>query len=73
IGECNRCGWCCEHEDCEHYIPSKNGEKAICAIHDKDRPLKCVEFPAAPPILHEGCGYRFYDKWERKHLGAREV
>lgn len=62
-GNCNRCGWCCKHENCK-YLEIKNGI-AVCLIHDSpDRPLKCVIFPSAPPILHKECGYSFIDIWE---------
>ena len=74
-GQCNRCGWCCQFENCEHFEPAsqENGNKAICLIHDKKRPLKCESFPALPPILYGKCGYWFYDRWHRKKLGHKEV
>ena len=72
-GKCNRCGWCCESENCEHFNPSENGNQSSCNIHDGNRPQKCIEFPANPPILYEECGHRFYDRWENKLLGVREV
>jgi len=65
-GECLRCGWCCLHEDppCLHLEIDESG-KATCLIFDSpDRPSKCHNHPGNPPILHEGCGYWFIDKWD---------
>jgi len=67
-GKCNRCGWCCEYHGCELVKYKRVGlfrkrEIAVCTIH-KDRPQRCVVFPEAPPILHEGCGFSFVDTWE---------
>lgn len=64
-GQCNRCGWCCEYSNCE-YLSKKNG-KAICKIYN-DRPLKCILFPQAPPILTETCGFYFLDTWENNRI-----
>lgn len=66
-GKCNNCGACCLHEDCEH-LEFLDG-KAICKIHPSIiggelRPPKCPNFPQAPPILFELCGYYFVDLWE---------
>jgi len=62
-GECNRCGSCCQNEDCEHF--DSEGEKTTCKIFGStDRLLKCSLFPELPPILFEKCGYYFLDKWE---------
>ena len=62
-GKCNRCGWCCLNEKCEHF---EMGEKiATCKTYgSKDRPIRCVLFPEMPPILHDDCGYYFLDTWE---------
>ena len=66
-GKCNRCGWCCKHENCE-YLRLKNG-KATCLIHDDPkRSDKCKLFPEMPPILHNGCGYYFLDTWENNRI-----
>jgi len=72
-GQCNRCGQCCVNEGCEHFTPATDGSLATCHIHDQDREPKCVDFPQLPPILFEGCGYWFYDRWEDKELRFREV
>jgi hypothetical protein len=74
-GQCNRCGWCCSHEDCEHFVPAEETEDglAICLIYDEKRELKCEAFPCSPPITHDECGYWFYDKWTKKKLDCKEV
>ena len=61
-GQCNRCGWCCEYHVCDKLSRDENG-KAVCTIYE-ERPMRCRVFPEAPPILHEGCGFSFIDKWE---------
>ena len=67
-GKCLQCGWCCKHEDCEHFKDN------MCLIHDDpDRPEKCKLFPAAPPVLHEGCGYYFLDKWNNDKIVKKVV
>lgn len=73
-GQCNRCGWCCSHEDCEHFVPADATEEglAICLIHDQ-RPYRCDVFPSAPPITHDKCGYWFFDTVTNKKLGYKEV
>lgn len=74
-GECNRCGKCCETEDdgkpCEHLGYDDQG-LATCAIYP-DRWQRCRSFPAAPPLTIEECSYRFYDTWEDRELGIKEV
>jgi len=66
-GQCNRCGWCCDHEDCEHLV--YEGKKATCLIHgNEERPLKCKIFPSAPPIIHKECGFYFLDTWENNRI-----
>jgi hypothetical protein len=67
MGECKRCGRCCLSEDCEHL--SFLDDIATCLIHDsKDRPPRCVNFPAAPPIMIEECGYYFIDTLENNKI-----
>jgi hypothetical protein len=76
VGECIRCGRCCANEDCEHFTPATETEPAICAIWgDPERELKCTEWPPNPPIVIEGCGYKFVDRVdeERGELGYREL
>jgi len=70
-GQCNRCGWCCKHENCEH-LEIKNGI-ATCLIYKQKRELKCTIFPDAPPILHEGCGYWFIDTWEDNKIVKKKL
>ena len=70
-GECNRCGWCCSHENCENFV-MENGI-ATCLIHGCDRELKCTLYPSAPPIVHEGCGYFFVDTLENDAVIKRVV
>lgn len=71
MGECNQCGTCCIEENCE-YLTWKD-KKAICIIHEENRPEKCVQFPANPPIVFRKCSYVFRDRWENKILKAGEV
>lgn len=71
MGKCGRCGACCIGEDCEHL--SWEESRAVCLIHEKDRPAKCTQFPANPPIVCKTCSYFFLDKWENKILKAGEV
>ena len=66
-GECKKCGQCCVNENCNHLAVADNG--MICMIHeDPERPQKCTEFPANPPILFKGCGYGFIDTWEDNRM-----
>jgi hypothetical protein len=73
-GQCNRCGKCCLNEDCDHLEWLENG-KANCKIFGKkERPLRCGWFPQLPPIIIEGCGYYFIDRWNNnKKLKEFEV
>jgi hypothetical protein len=73
-GGCKRCGKCCLNEDCEHLQFEEDGT-ATCLIFGKpERPKRCILFPQLPPIIIEGCGYYFIDKWEKNHrLGYMEV
>ena len=71
VGECSRCGDCCQGEDCEH-LDVTHGV-ATCAIHGDKRPDKCVLHPANPPIMFERCTYRFWDTWEGRYIKAREL
>lgn len=62
-GKCNRCGWCCLTEDCEHFKDN------LCGIFgSSERPAKCINFPQAPPILNEKCGFYFLDTWENNKI-----
>ena len=73
-GECIHCGWCCLCEDpsCPHLKMSEG--KSHCTVYGKpERFKRCKLFPEYPPIKHEGCGFRFYDNWEKKTLGVHEV
>lgn len=71
-GRCNRCGWCCIHEKCEHL--SFNGKIATCLIHDDpDRPLKCKLWPEAPPICNPDCGFYFLDTWDNNKVVKRKL
>lgn len=71
-GECNRCGICCELEGCEHLERDEEG-LAVCSIY-AERMDMCKNFPAAPPIMIESCGYRFCDKWDsNRELGPKEI
>lgn len=70
-GECNRCGACCELEGCEHFSRDVH-LNGVCAIYP-NRMEMCRNYPAAPPIMIESCGYRFYDTWENEELGSKEI
>jgi hypothetical protein len=64
-GTCLRCGWCCDHEDCQHLVYNISTRRATCLIwRKKERPLYCGIYPGNPPILHSECGYYFIDRWE---------
>jgi len=65
-GECTRCGLCCANEDCKHL--SWDGHKAVCLIHNQERPQRCVLFPQAPPIMIAECGFYFVDTWEEDRV-----
>lgn len=69
-GKCIQCGWCCLKEDppCEYLEYDIENGKYICTVFDEPekRHVRCGMYPDAPPILHEGCGYSFYDTWEDK-------
>jgi hypothetical protein len=62
-GECNRCGWCCQLENCKH-LKIVDGFATCMIYDDKKKPLKCSLYPANPPIMHEKCGYYFLDLYE---------
>lgn len=64
-GECKRCGWCCKYHNCDDLIFVDG--LAICSIQET-KPMRCVVFPEAPPILHEGCGYHFLDTYENNRI-----
>jgi len=72
-GKCIQCGKCCLNEDCNH-LEFQDG-KAVCLIFGKpERPLRCIRHPQLPPIIIEGCGYYFIDRWENdRKLGYMEV
>jgi Fe-S-cluster containining protein len=62
IGECKRCGKCCEALNCEHLsYAEENGQKvAVCDVY-WTRPWGCALYPRDPTDdLQEGCGY----SWE---------
>ena len=64
-GECLKCGWCCQNEDCEHF----DKDKKTCAIYGQEnRPKKCIIFPSGPPITHSKCGYYFLDSWNNNKI-----
>lgn len=70
MGWCNQCGVCCIDENCEHLTWEEG--KAFCKIHE-NKPEKCSDFPANPPIVFKECSYTFRDKWEDKILKPCEV
>ena len=65
-GKCNRCGWCCQQENCKHLLIEDG--IATCLIHKSERPLRCSLYPANPPIVHEECGYYFLDTWNNNKI-----
>lgn len=72
-GQCRRCGRCCLNEDdCEHLV-IRNGEATCLLFGCPERPVKCLNFPAGPPIMNELCGYSFFDLWEDRLLSSKEV
>jgi len=71
-GKCLQCGACCLNENCEYF--TWKDKKAFCKIYkESNRPQKCKDFPANPPIIIETCGYYFYDRIEKKILKPREI
>ena len=65
-GKCLQCGWCCLRENplCPH-LKFRDDGSTVCLIHRKaSRPSYCRNYPGNPPILHEGCGYYFLDRWD---------
>jgi len=64
-GKCNRCGWCCIEEKCEHL--AWENDIAICKIY-KNRFDRCRWFPQTPPILNKECGYYFLDTFEDNRI-----
>ena len=70
-GKCNRCGWCCQQENCEHL--QMGNELATCLIHEKERPLRCSLYPDAPPIIYDKCGYYFLDTFDNNKIVKRKV
>jgi hypothetical protein len=71
-GQCIRCGFCCQQENCEHLSFDEDG-LATCLIHEEERPLRCSLYPANPPIVHEGCGYWFIDLYENNKIVKRKL
>lgn len=74
VGECNRCGKCCEkpmsipefrneHGGCKHLkFEKKNGERVACCKIMWGRPAFCMLYPRDPyEMLDEECSY----SWER--------
>ena len=73
-GQCVRCGVCCLKEECEHFVDAHDGQSATCKIFGKpERPSKCTDFPYAPPIMVESCGYYYYDHLEERVLKCKEM
>jgi len=73
-GQCNRCGQCCENEDCEYL--EMNEKMATCKIYDSpDRPDRCKWFPEMPPIPRkfDKCSYYFIDTWEENRIVKHKV
>jgi len=69
MGECVRCGKCCETEDCKHFRPATADSPSSCAIHnDPNRPMKCKIYPANPPLNYDTCGYYFWDVLDKKKV-----
>lgn len=69
FGTCKRCGFCCSAKNCKHF--KWVDDIAVCEVYTH-MPEKCKEYPKAPPILTEDCGYRFVDKLHRRKLNAKE-
>ena len=74
VGECVRCGVCCLNEDCGHFEDATDDTLARCRIFgDPARSGKCVDFPYAPPIACQTCGFRFTDRVDGRVLGYKEL
>ena len=64
VGECTRCGACCEAEDCEHFSRDVNGVAGCAIFGQPGREEKCTDYPYNPPVIFKTCGYRFVDTLE---------
>lgn len=60
VGECNRCGFCCEQHECPHLSYDSEG-KAICLIRDKlDQPCdvcsaEMIKLDKSKRYTHKAC------------------
>jgi len=68
-GHCVRCGACCRSE-CGR-VSFVEG-MAVCPDYP-NRPEGCKNFPGGPPIVYATCGFRFFDEWEGRILGPKEI
>ena len=74
VGQCNRCGKCCEglvkrysiYADTvvfkgygDKHCEAYDAEKKICRDYRKRRPLICRLWPITPDLIMEGCGFKF--------------
>lgn len=62
-GECKRCGSCCS----ACLFLKWNGEMAVCGIYERHLQY-CKDYPEAPSVLHEKCGYSFIDILESQEI-----
>lgn len=66
-GNCSQCGICCIAENCEFFDFKEN--IGICKIYNHpDRPSRCVNFPAAPPVMIKECSFYFIDTWDNNRI-----
>lgn len=65
-GECARCGWCCEREECGYF--KREGGFATCGRHGNGQPEKCVLYPEVPPLVSRRCGFWFVDTFEENRV-----
>jgi len=68
LGECNKCGNCCVAEDCDKF----NAVTRMCMDYEH-RPSKCSNCPAAPPIMVEGCSFKFKELETGRILGVKQI
>jgi len=68
LGECNKCGNCCVAEDCELF----DSVSRLCKDYEHRFP-RCRNLPAAPPIMVEGCSYKFKELETGRILGVKQI
>lgn len=60
LGECLRCGKCCEAIGCPELIYESHEYRieAVCKIYNR-RPFWCAVWPKPTDSIPDGCGFRY--------------